>query len=96
MTAKSISNFTHQIQITISDKEAGALDALAGYGTDQFLDVFYAHLGKSYLKPYEEGLRLLFETIKKEIPPHLEHGKNVRDVIEGKKIAIDPRKIKKP
>lgn len=88
MKARSISTFTQQIEITISEKEAGALDALTKYGTDAFLEVFYKNLGKSYLQPHEEGLRLLFETIKKEIPLHLAKGKDVRDIIEGRKIAI--------
>lgn len=53
-----------KIQFTLSYEEAAALDALAGYGADGFLKVFYEHLGRHYLEPHERGLRSLFEGIK--------------------------------
>ncbi len=43
--------------IELNGEELKALDALAGYGVDSFLKVFYQHLGKSYLEPHEKGLR---------------------------------------
>lgn len=45
-----------------------ALDALAGYGTDEFLNTFYKHMGLAYLKPFEDDLRELFEKIKQLKP----------------------------
>lgn len=48
-----------------------ALEALAGYGSDGFLKVFYQHMGRAYLEPHEVGLRSLFETIRTELPPIL-------------------------
>lgn len=50
--------------LTLDLAEIAALDALAGYGTDEFLKVFYAKLGEAYLKPHEAGLRSLFDTIR--------------------------------
>ena len=52
------------ISITLSEAEMGALDALAGYGTDEFLKVFYEKMGRSYLEPYEKGLRSLFDAVR--------------------------------
>lgn len=62
-----------QVDVNVSLKlnmiEVQALEALAGYGVDSFLEVFYKHIGKHYLEPHERGLRSLFETIQSELPP---------------------------
>lgn len=50
--------------LTLDHAEIAALDALAGYGTDAFLKVFYDKLGEAYLRPHEAGLRSLFDTIR--------------------------------
>ena len=63
---KSYVNFTVKFELT--EQEARALDALAGYGTDPFLKVFYKHLGVSYMRPFENDLRALFEKIKELRP----------------------------
>lgn len=52
------------IHCELTEGEARALDALAGYGTDEFLKTFYEHMGKAYLEPYAEDLRDLFIKIK--------------------------------
>jgi hypothetical protein len=53
-----------EVVVVLSEEEAGALDALAGYGADAFLKVFYEKLGRAYLEPYERGLRSLFDSVK--------------------------------
>ena len=52
----------------LGEQEMRALDALAGYGTDAFLKVFYKEMGEHYVKPHEQGLRTLFESIRDNIP----------------------------
>jgi hypothetical protein len=52
------------VELVLDEEELRALDALAGYGTDKFLEFFYQHMGKTYLGPYENGLRRLFETVR--------------------------------
>jgi hypothetical protein len=49
--------------ISLNDQELAALDALVGYGLDSFLKVFYEKLGRSYLEPFEPGLRSFFEAV---------------------------------
>jgi hypothetical protein len=49
---------------TVSESELRALDALAGYGDDAFLKMFYKDLGENYMKPHEEGLRLFLKSIR--------------------------------
>lgn len=56
------------ITFVLSKSEAKALDAIAGYGTEPFLKVFYEKMGQSYLKPHEKGLVSLFSRIMKELP----------------------------
>ncbi len=82
-----------QITIVLSEDEAGALDALAGYGTDAFLKVFYEHMGKAYLKPFEAGLRSLFDSVRHgdaSARRYLEIAKECREVASGQKIAVKP------
>lgn len=55
---------TVEIVIALTEAEARALEALAGYGADPFLKVFYKSMGRHYLEPHEEGLRSLFKGAK--------------------------------
>jgi len=52
------------VNIDLSEGELRALDALAGYGTKEFLTCFYTHMGKHYLEPFEKDLIGLFEKAK--------------------------------
>lgn len=70
------------VWVNLTECQARALDALAGYGTDSFLDVFYKHMGKHYLKPHEEGLRSLFESVRDTIANQLDHVDRVKKAIE--------------
>ncbi len=58
-----------EFNFQLNEAEARALDALVGYGTDKFLEVFYQKLGKAYLSPHEQGLRSLFDAVRKNVPP---------------------------
>lgn len=67
-----------ELRLILSEEEAAALAAIAGYGTDAFLTVFYENLGKSYLEPHEEGLRSLFDSVFSKIPSFLERTEKAR------------------
>jgi hypothetical protein len=56
------------VDFKLTENEVRALDALAGYGADAFLKVFYKHLGVHYMKPFDRDLRQLFEKIKELRP----------------------------
>jgi hypothetical protein len=58
-------------RLDLNESESRALDALAGYGTDSFLKIFYEKMGRHYLEPYEDGLRSLFEKISNELRPEI-------------------------
>jgi hypothetical protein len=64
--------------MVLSEDEVAALEALAGYGTEEFLRVFYERLGKNYLRPHEAGLRSLFATIRRDAPTILHGAKKAR------------------
>lgn len=51
-----------EVTITLTEEEAGALDALFGYSCDAFLKTFYTEMGRAYLEPYESGFRSLHES----------------------------------
>ncbi len=69
-----ISNRT-RIQFTVTmqldEEEARALDAMIGYGFNEFLATFYEHLGKGYLEPHEAGLRSVFAAVREQVSPEL-------------------------
>lgn len=60
------------IYIALNESEARALYALTVYGIDDFLKVFYEHLGTAYLQKHEDGLRELFASVRQSLPPQLE------------------------
>jgi hypothetical protein len=63
---------TFTATLTLSEIELRVLDAMAGYGAEEFLKGFYKHLGKAYMEPHEAGVRKLFESIKASVPAQLE------------------------
>jgi hypothetical protein len=73
------------VQFELNHAEAAALDAIAGYGVEEFVKVFYGHLGKAYLQPHEHGLRSLFNSVRKQLPPIVERYENARAVLAGTK-----------
>jgi hypothetical protein len=78
------------VVIALTEEEAGALDALAGYGSDAFLKAFYVHMGEAYLKPYEKGLRSLFDAVRNgpcSVQNVLDRTRDARQVFDGTKVA---------
>ena len=72
-----------EIRLILTEEEAAALSAIAGYGIDAFLEVFYDKMGKSYLQPHEEGLRSLFESAYGNIPPIMRQSEKARKTFYG-------------
>lgn len=60
-----------KISFTVSESEARALDALAGYGDDAFIEAFYAKLGAAYMRDHEQGLREFLQSIRTAMPGEL-------------------------
>lgn len=71
-----------EVTITLTEAEARALHALFGYSVEAFLSTFYEKMGKSYLQPYEGGLKSL----------HNSHG-FLADALRG---IDDARKVFNP
>lgn len=78
-------------ELTLSERELRALDALAGYDDDAFVKVFYAHLGSHYLKPHEAGLRELFRTVRQHVPAMLRDVDRARAVLAGHDVEEEDR-----
>lgn len=60
------------VNLKLTMAQVQALEALAGYGANAFLEVFYKQMGRHYLQPHEKGLRSLFDAIQSELPPIIE------------------------
>jgi hypothetical protein len=71
-------DISFEIKIVINEEEARALDALAGYGADEFISKFYNFLGEYYMKPHEEGLRTFLSSIQNRMPMELRKIDNAR------------------
>lgn len=76
-----------EVHFVLNYEQAKALDAMAGYGADAFLEVFKSKLGKHYITPYENGIRSLFAEIR-------ENGKPIQKAIfEAEKCMNAIKKI---
>jgi hypothetical protein len=86
-----------EIVLVISESEARALDALAGYGDDAFIKNFYTHLGESYMKPHEAGLRQFLKTLRDAsgLGSVLSRMDDARSVWEGIKVARNAEIVKR-
>ena len=60
-----------EAKFTVSEGELRALEALAGYGDDAFIEMFYKTLGKTYLQPHEKHLREFLKSIRSIATPIL-------------------------
>ena len=69
-----------EVVIKLTEEEARALDALAGYDIEATLRTFYKFLGQAYLKPHEAGLRTLFDALRTKLPPILNRMDEARKV----------------
>lgn len=58
-------------KFTVSEGELRALEALAGYGDDAFIEMFYKTLGKTYLQPHGKHLREFLKSIRSIATPIL-------------------------
>lgn len=87
LTTKAEATFTFHLIIT--EGEMRALDALVGYGFDEFIKVFYEKLGKAYMESHEQHLKNLFGRIN-ELRPHLDMVNQHKKAIEeaGKKYSL--------
>ncbi|MNF39607.1 hypothetical protein D3C87_1472720 [compost metagenome] len=65
---------------TVTESELRALEALTGYGTDQFLEFFYKNMGTTYMKPHEAGLREFFSSIRNIACPIIKRADAARAV----------------
>jgi hypothetical protein len=77
-----------RVTFELSEEEAGALDALLGYGADAFLEVFYAKMGKAYLQPYERGFRSLCES-RGDLMALIDRARDARKVFTGERISTE-------
>lgn len=78
---KSESQFELNINLQLTEVEARALKELTVFGTEPFLKVFYEKLGKTSLQRHEKGIISLFETIRSELPKHLNKADKVRKIL---------------
>lgn len=70
---------------TVSEGELRALDALAGYGDDAFIKMFYKELGTTYMKPHEADLRHFLKSVRALAGPILSNVNAARKVMNGVK-----------
>jgi hypothetical protein len=78
-----------KVAFIVSESEARALDALVGYGDDEFIKVFYEKLGAAYMRDHEQGLRTFFKSIRQMMPGYLNQADEARKVFTGEKVATD-------
>ncbi len=60
-----------RLNLQLTEVEGRALEAMVCYGFEPFKKVFYDKLGEAYMKKHEAGLKILFESVKKQVVPKL-------------------------
>lgn len=75
---KQLPVVTVEAHFTVTEGELRALDALAGYGDDAFIQMFYKELGASYMKPYEKDLREFLKSIRTLAAPIIRRADEAR------------------
>jgi hypothetical protein len=81
-----------KITIILNEDEAAALEALAGYDIEIFIETFYRKMGRTYLEPHENGLRSLFKAVyggEASVSSFLRRFEDARAVMAGQKIVRD-------
>ena len=78
-----------RVSLHLNEAELRALDALAGYGVDSFIEAFYEKLGKAYMENHEQGLRDFLQSIREIVPGILSRLDDARKVFEPQ-----PKKVK--
>ena len=78
------------ITIELTEAEAGALDAIVGYGGKPFLDAFYEKMGRAYLEPYEAGVLSLFDSLRGKLDGQITRAREARNVFNGELFTIRP------
>lgn len=71
-----------RVTFSVNEAEARALDALAGYGDDAFIKVFYDKLGQHYMGPHESGMRSLLCSIRDHLPAILSRSDEARKIFD--------------
>jgi hypothetical protein len=71
-----------EVQFTIDEEEARALDALVGYGDDAFIAAFKESLGRAYLDGHEDGLRRFFASVREWLPQYLLRANAAREMFD--------------
>lgn len=82
--------------LQLTEPELRALEALVGYGFEPFVKVFYEKMGEAYMKPHADGLRLLFESVREQVPPILARVRDARLVFDGSKQAVSLQPVDRP
>ena len=77
---RSSPEISFKINLVMSESEARALEAIADYGVDAFIEAFEERLPPSYMKHHKDGLTELFKSIANEIPKHLSKVDKARKV----------------
>lgn len=75
-----LSTVTVEAKFTVTEGELRALEALAGYGDEAFIEMFYKNLGKTYLQPHEKHLREFLKSIRSIATPILSRTDAARKV----------------
>lgn len=50
-----------KITLELTAEEAAACAVMGSYGIDKFVEFFHNNLGKTYMEPYQKGLRSFLE-----------------------------------
>lgn len=84
-----------EVVMSLTEEEARALEAFAGYSHDETIKVFYEKLGSAYMKEHEAAFRSFLKGCREVLPSLLTKATDARDVFEGRKRAAEKQRGEK-
>ena len=79
----STSKINVSATLVLDEPEIRMLIELVGYGVKPFLKGYYKILGKSYLEPHEAAVKSFFNSINRNLPPHIKRIDKARKAFNG-------------
>ena|SRR5688572_26981296 len=94
-TVRSAVKIEGKVYFELNEGEARVLEAIVGYGHDEFLKWFKKNLGSYYIEPHEKHIESLFDSLRINLARELSKIDEARSVLEGRCEAVNKRLIEK-
>lgn len=91
MANKIFTELNAKVFLELTEGEASALEAICGYGPEEFKQWFYRTCGKAYLQPHEKHIDSLFQKAR-SLASDVRKIKDIRSkLLEIENVVLQPK-----